>query len=248
MFTILTLLSMIIFFAITTPLMIILLIVRLFAPKFAARVGQPVASFLMRAFMLCGGVTKKVKGKENIPRDRKVLFVANHRGIYDVMITFTTIPVTYLTSFVAKKELEKVPFLAWWMKIFNCAFIDRENIREGVKSIKKAIEDIERGWSVFIMPEGTRNKGEGVLEFKGGSFKIAERTGIPVIPVAITHTDEVFEKHKPFIKPTKLGIQFGKPIETAGLSRDELREIPEKARAEVVRMYEEMLRADGTIK
>ena len=101
---------------------------------------------------------------------------------------------------VSKKEIAKVPGLRIWMKFINCVFLDRENPREGIKAILKGIENIKSGISMFISPEGTRNSGEGLLEFKPGSLKMAEKTGCPIVPVAITNADKVFEDHLPWIQ------------------------------------------------
>ena len=240
-FTVLTILAFVIFFLLCLPFMLILLLLKLVNPKLAARIGQPiVCGFGFRLVLLMSGCRRKIKGRENIPKDTPVLFVANHRGFFDIPVAYSAVPVTHLTAFVSKKEIKKVPFLNWWMMVLGDIFIDRSNPREGLKAIKEAIAEIEQGWSVFIMPEGTRSSEPGVQPFKGGSFKIAERTGCPVIPVAITNADEVFENHPPKIRPRKLGISFGKPIYTKGLTRDELREIPDRAYTEVVRLYEEL--------
>ncbi|MBR6273743.1 MAG: 1-acylglycerol-3-phosphate O-acyltransferase [Lachnospiraceae bacterium] len=240
-FFILTVISFIIFFAVTLPFLIILLIVRLFNPMLAARIGQPiVCGFGFRLVLLFSGCRREIRGRENIPKNTPVLFVSNHRGFFDIPAAYSAVPVTHVTQFVSKKEIRKVPFLSWWMIVLNCVFIDRSNPKAGLKSIQKSIEDVKNGFSVFIMPEGTRSSEPGVQPFKGGSFKIAERTGCPVIPVAITNADDVFENHKPKVKPHKMGISFGKPIITQGLTRDELRDVPGQAYDEVVRLYEEL--------
>ncbi len=241
-FTILTILAFVIFFVLTLPFLIILLLLKLANPKIAAVIGQPiVCGFGFRLVLLFSGVRREIRGKENIPKEGPVLFVANHRGFFDIPASYSAVPVTKLTAYVSKQEIRKVPFLSWWMIVLNDIFIDRSNPKEGLKAIKQAIEEVNQGWSVFIMPEGTRSSEPGVQEFKGGSFKIAERTGCPVIPVAITMADEVFENHRPKVKPQRMVVSFGKPIPMAGLTRDEMREVPEKAHAEVVRMYEEAM-------
>ena len=118
-----------------------------------------------------------------------------------------------LTGFVAKKEIEKVPLLRTWMRFVYCLFLDRDNLKEGLKTILQGIEYIKRGISIVIFPEGTRNTFEdGMLPFKEGSLKIAEKSGCPVVPVAITGTAEILEKHFPFIRPSHVTIEFGKPF------------------------------------
>ena len=159
------------------------------------------------------GVTVEVRGYENIPQDRPVLYVGNHRSYFDILVGYTTVP--GLMGFVAKKEMEKSPLLSKWMLNVNCLFLDRNNIKEGLKTILTGIEKVKGGISTWIFPEGTRNKSEDpadLMEFREGSLKIAEKSGCPVIPVAITGTDDVFERHIPWIRKSHVIIEYGEPI------------------------------------
>ena len=154
-----------------------------------------------------------VRGLENIPKDQAVLYVGNHRSYFDILVGYTTVPT--LLGFVAKKEMRRYPLLAQWMENVNCLFLDRENPKEGLKTILQGIEYVKRGVSVWIFPEGTRNRNEDPLDllpFKEGSLKIAEKSGCPVVPVALTGTAEVFERQLPFIYPAHVTIEFGKPF------------------------------------
>lgn len=156
------------------------------------------------------GVTVTVKGAENIPEDTAVLYVGNHRSYFDILTGYTTVPT--LLGFVAKKEMEKIPILRTWMVNVNCLFLDRRNIKEGLKTILLGIEKVKNGVSIWIFPEGTRNTNDDITEllpFKEGSLKIAEKSGCPVVPVAITGTAEILEKHFPFIRPSHVTIEFG---------------------------------------
>ena len=97
----------------------------------------------------------------------------------------------------------------------NCLFLDRQDIKAGLKTILEGIEKVKNGTSMWIFPEGTRNKNESeldLMQFKEGSLKIAEKTGCPVIPVAMTRTADIFEKHTPIIKPTNVTVYYGKPF------------------------------------
>ena len=158
------------------------------------------------------GSTLTVKGFENIP-DKPVLYVGNHRSYFDIVMGYMTVP--GLTGFIAKKEMIKIPLLNRWMDRMNCLFLDRSNIKEGLKTILAGIEKIKGGISMWIFPEGTRNPGENpekLMEFHEGSLKIAEKSGCPVIPVAMVGTAEVFERHFPWIRPSHVIIEYGKPI------------------------------------
>ncbi len=152
-----------------------------------------------------------VIGEENVP-DEPVLFIGNHRSFFDILLTYSRCK--RLTGYIAKKEMERFPLLNNWMRNLYCLFLDRENPKEGLKTILKAIEYIKNGVSICIFPEGTRNKGEelSMLPFKEGSFKIASKTGCAVIPMSLNNTAEIFENHFPKIKKTHVILEYGTPI------------------------------------
>lgn len=167
------------------------------------------------------GSTLTVKGIENIP-DGPVLYVGNHRSYFDIVTGYIVVPAQ--TGFIAKKEMEKIPLLRTWMRSVNCLFLDRKDIKAGLKTILEGIEKVKSGVSMWIFPEGTRCKAEDpteLLTFKEGSLKIAEKSGCPVVPVAITGTAEILEKHFPFIRPSHVTIEFGEPFRVKELPAED---------------------------
>lgn len=173
-----------------------------------------------RVILWIGGVKITVKGKENIP-DEAALFVGNHRSYFDILILY--IQCERLTGFVAKDSIEKVPSLRVWMRYLYCLFLDRKNPRAGMKTILQAIEYIKQGISICIFPEGTRNDGEelSMLPFKEGSFKIATKTGCPIVPVSINNSAEIFENHLPRMKKTHVVVEYGTPIYPKELDKED---------------------------
>lgn len=185
------------------------------------------------------GAEVTVRGYEKIPEDRPVLYVGNHRSYFDILVGYTTVPGR--VGFIAKKEMEKIPLLSGWMINVNCLFLDRKNIKEGLKTILAGVEKIKRGVSVWIFPEGTRNRNDDLKEllpFKEGSLKIAEKSGCPVVPVAISGTADIFEKHMPFIKPGKVTIEFGDPIFLKELPPEERKFAGAYTRKRIIEMLE----------
>ena len=125
------------------------------------------------------------------------------------------------------------------MKRLYCLFLDRENIREGLKTILTAIDYVKQGVSICIFPEGTRNKSDDeFLPFKGGSLKIGEKSGCPVVPVSINHSDDIFEKHLPKICKATVVIEFAKPIDASSLSKEEKRALSDNVFSQIKAMYE----------
>lgn len=175
----------------------------------SVRIVRRILSFLLKA----AGASVTVIGAENIPKGEAVLFVGNHRSYFDILVGYTTTEGPL--GFVAKKEMERYPILRDWMRNVNCLFLDRRDIKAALGTILEGIQKIKDGISLWIFPEGTRNRNEDILEllpFKEGSLKIAEKSGCAVIPVAMVGTAEVFEKHMPWIKPSHITVKYGKPI------------------------------------
>lgn len=177
---------------------------------------------VQKAFKLMikmAGTKVTVIGEENIP-DEAVLFIGNHRSYFDILLTYSRCK--RLTGYIAKKEMLRYPLLRDWMKRLYCLFLDRENPKEGLKTILQAIDYVKQGISICIFPEGTRNDGEelSMLPFHAGSFKIAEKSGCPIIPVSMNNTIAIFEKQFPRIKPAHVIIEYGKPIYPKELDKD----------------------------
>lgn len=201
---------------------IILWIIGKFNKPCKDRISLAMVQTIFRLILWIAGVKVTVKGKENIPTDTPVLYVGNHRSYFDILIGYTN--VVGLTGFVAKKEMEKVPLLSNWMRKLYCLFLDRDNLKEGMKTILQGIDYIKNGVSIWIFPEGTRNKNADetqLLPFKEGSLKMADKTGCPIIPVAMRGTMNIFEKQMPKIRPQHIYVEFGKPIYLKQLSKED---------------------------
>lgn len=179
---------------------------------------------MFRFLLVVSGTKVIVIGEENVPKDEAVLYIGNHRSLFDIIITYARCP--GLTGYIAKNNLEKVPSLNLWMRRLYCLFLNRDDIKQGLKTILDGIENVKNGISMCIFPEGTRNKGsETLLPFKEGSFKIAEKTGCAIIPMALTNTDDIFENHFPKIVPTTVVLEYGKPIYPNELDKEQRKKI-----------------------
>ena len=196
-----------------------------------------------RLILLVSGVRLDIRGEENVPRDRGVLYIGNHRSYYDILITCTRFP--DITGFIAKKEMNRYPVFNLWMRNIRCLFLDRNDLRQGMEIIKTATEMVKNGISVFIFPEGTRNKAENeldMMEFHEGSFRVATRSGCPIVPVVLHNTQDIFEAHLPKIRPTRVIVEYLPPIDPGSLTREEQRHVGASVRKMI---YERLLAYNG---
>ncbi len=190
----------------------------------------------LRGVLFLSGVKTTIIGLENIPKDEPVLFIGNHHGFYDIIITYPLMQRP--TGFVAKKSMNNVPFIRIWMKLLYCLFLDRDNMKEGLKTILTGIEYIKQGISIVIFPEGTRNQNDGVGPFHAGSFKFAEKTGCKIIPMVQNNTEAIFENQIPRIKSRHTVLEFGEPIDISSFPKEERKNISNYTWQVISRIYE----------
>jgi 1-acyl-sn-glycerol-3-phosphate acyltransferase len=183
-------------------------------PEHADTTRLHLVQWAFRCITVLSGVKLTVKGQEKIPKNRSVLYIANHRSFFDIVVTYPLFP--DLTGFIAKDILRKIPAFGLWMKRVHCLFLDRKDLKRGLKTILDAIEKVKKGISIVIFPEGTRNRQAdptSLLPFRDGSFKIAQKAGCPIVPIAIIGTEKAFENHIPWIRSTEVTVVFGDPVD-----------------------------------
>lgn len=180
-----------------------------------------IIQYVFKFILWITGSKVRVIGFENVPKDQPVLYVGNHQSFFDILLTYSRCP--GLTGYVAKDGMEKIPLLSTWMKRLYCLFLNRSDIKEGLKTILTGIEQVKKGISICIFPEGTRNRQPDgpMLPFKEGSMKIAEKSGCLIVPMAITGSANIFENQFPKIRPAKVILEYGKPINIKELSKEE---------------------------
>jgi len=195
-----------------------------------AMVNERVPAWARYVVKISGG-SVEVVGLENIPKDTAVVFVGNHQGYMDIPILLGYVDKP--KAFIAKIEILKVPMLSVWMKLMQCSFLDRKDMRQSVRAMGEAVESVKKGYSLVIFPEGTRSRGGPVGEFKAGSFKLALKSGVPIIPVTIDGSWRILEETGR-LKTASVKVTLHPPIPTANLSREDAAALPEKVRAAVV--------------
>ncbi len=185
-----------------------------------------VGTLWMRIALLLSGVRVEVNGLENIPSG-PVILVANHKGAFDIPALQVSLPLQF--RWVAKKGLFKIPLVGWAMSMAGYIPIDTHAGRAFLKSIRATVEKIRGGTSILVFPEGTRNPRPGLLPFKRGVFLLAEKSGAPIVPIAIKGTESIMKIGSLVIRPGNVRVSIGPPIEPAGLKEKDLQEATRRA-------------------
>lgn len=200
-------------------------------PVESSRLSHLSVKKAFRMILRIAGVKIEVSGLDNIP-DEACLYVGNHNSYFDILVTETVIPSG--TGFVSKDSLQKIPGLSSWMNLIHCLFLNRTDVREGLKMILTGADYLKEGYSMFIFPEGTRSRDGHIGEFKGGSLKMAQKAGAPIVPVAISGSSKIFEKNEGLrVTPGHVKVSFGTPFKFSDLTKEQKKTISDHTRAAI---------------
>lgn len=168
------------------------------------------------------GVNLNVLGKENLTAKRPAVFIFNHRNNFDPIITSALVRDNF--TGVGKKELASDPIVGTLGKLMDAVFIDRDDTKSAVDSLKQ-VEDLARkGLSIVIAPEGTRLDTTSVGPFKKGPFRIAMSAGIPIVPVVIRNAEIIGARDSSTMNPGTVDIAVFPPISVDDWTVDDLDE------------------------
>jgi len=192
-----------------------------------------------RAILRLSGVKLVVHNPERMSAVTGQVYIANHVSWYDIFALAALVP---RGTWIAKGELTRIPFFAQAATSFGIVFIDRDNRKMAFTAYRAAAEQVKKGRSVIICPEGTRGRDYHLRPFKKGPFVLAIQAGAPVIPTLLYGTREVMPKGSFIVRPGPVHVHFLEPVPTAGLSYEQRAELMETVWG---RMADEMRRVYG---
>lgn len=227
---------LVLFLVLGIPLLLIEWVIGKFNQR-AKDIGSlRIVQWAFKMILFLAGTKVVIKGEENVPKNEPVLYVGNHRSYFDIVITYSRVP--DLTGYIAKKEMLRWPLLVNWMKNLHCLFLDRQDVKQGLKTILTAIDKVKAGISICIFPEGTRNRvNDTFMEFHEGSFKVASKSGCAVVPMAIYNSAAIFEDHIPWIRKTTVIVEYGKPFYIKDLPRETQKRVGAYSRDLIMENY-----------
>jgi 1-acyl-sn-glycerol-3-phosphate acyltransferase len=171
-----------------------------------------------RLILATTGVEVEVTGLDRLDPDRAYVFVANHQSIYDIPIVFWSLP--YQVRIIAKASLGAFPFIGWHLRRTGHMLVDRKNPVRALRVFARASKLMDQGLCLIVFPEGTRSRDGRVAPFKGGSFFLALRTGLPVVPLSVVGSRHVMLKGRLATYPGRVKLIVHEPIDTGTLADD----------------------------
>jgi len=176
----------------------------------------------LRIGLRIAGIHVHVEGIENIP-EGACIFAANHASNLDPIALTPNIP--RRISLLAKKEVFKIPVLAKAIRMAKLVPVDRGDSEAAAASVDLAIKYLNEGLSFCVYPEGTRSRDGRLLPFKRGTFVMAIRAQVPVVPVSLGGTQDLMRKGDWRIYPGEVTVRFGPAVSTANLGLEQKEEL-----------------------
>ena len=212
---------------------IVSFVVSLFDTVGNAQIG--VARVWARYILAVGGVKVQAEGLDKIDPGSSYVIASNHASYIDTPVILSTIPVQF--RFLAKSSLFKIPFMGSHLKRAGHIPVPRDDPRAAVRTMTQAATNIrEKGISMLIFPEGGRTPDGELKEFKEGVAYIAIKAGVPIIPVALIGTRPIIPLHSGIVKPGKVMVRVGEPVETANLTLKDRERVTNEVRQQIVSM------------
>jgi 1-acyl-sn-glycerol-3-phosphate acyltransferase len=180
----------------------------------------------------------KTKNKHFIDRKRTYVFVGNHRSQLDVPAYAQACPITI--KFLAKEELTKIPLMGYIIRNLYIT-VNRKSAEDRKRSTDKMLESLSSGVSIFLCPEGTRNKtNEPLLPFKDGAFRVAIASQLPLAVLTVKNTDKLLSPIRPVeLSPGTIECIWSRPIETKGMTDKDMPRLKEMAAALMIESLQE---------
>ena len=178
-----------------------------------------------------------VRGLENVQPDKTYIFAANHQSYMDIPVLFGYLPGQF--RIMAKSSLFKLPFLGWHLTTSGHMPIERDNPLRAARSLLEAARHVREGTRVFIFPEGGRTLDGRLAEFKPGTFLLAIKAGVEVIPVTVNGTRGILKINSWHIRPGHVEMILHPPISTTGMHANSAEELCEHVKQVINSAYDE---------
>jgi 1-acyl-sn-glycerol-3-phosphate acyltransferase len=223
----------------TIPFATATLVVAVF--KSNAKVIDPIIRAWARVLVWAAGIDLRIEGAEIVDPKQRYILVANHYSYFDIPCVFAAIPQPI--RFMAKISLFKIPIFGWAIGRAGFIPIDRKNRRTAVKSFDLAVERIRKGNTIVVFPEEGRSRERAMRPFQRGGFLLALRSELPIVPIAIAGTFDVYSANAKWVTPGPVTIRVGTVIPTEGLTVRDKNRLLEESREQIERMLSAAPRA-----
>lgn len=171
---------------------------------------------------------------EPVPAAAPCVYAANHLSFADVWALSATLPDSH--RFVAKRELARVPLFGWAVTKSRQIWVERRDLKQALAAYDRAAAQIHDGLSAVVFVEGTRSRDGTLQAFKKGPFVLAIRAQVPVVPVVLSGSGEIWPRGRIGPGTGTIRVRFGAPIPTTGLGYEDRNALAGRCREAMIRL------------
>ncbi|MGZ7041449.1 MAG: lysophospholipid acyltransferase family protein [Thermoanaerobaculia bacterium] len=219
-------------FAVTIPAATATLLIASF--RSTSPVIDKIIRLWAKSIVAAAGIDLQTENVQSIRADHRYILVSNHYSYFDIPCVFAAIEQPI--RFMAKVSLFKIPIFGWALGRAGFIPIDRKNRRTAVKSFDLAARRIRQGNTIVVFPEEGRSRTREMRPFQRGGFLLALKSELPILPIAIDGTRDVFPVGAKRVKPGRVTVKVGHVIPTAGLSLRDKERLSETSRTQISKM------------
>ena len=201
----------------------------------AGRWQHRAAQVWARVMLLVAGSPLTVIGAETQPKDPVAVYASNHLSYMDTPVIFAALPFQF--RILARHNLWKLPFIGWYLNRSGQIPVNADNPRASISSLNVGVKALKAGMPLVIFPEGGRSVDGHLRTFMSGPAFMAIRAQVPLVPMALVGTHELFPMHTWHFRPRPVKVVLGTPFSTDGLTTRDANALTERLRVEVSRLY-----------
>jgi len=184
-----------------------------------------------RIALRLAGIKVVVEGREKIPAGRAVVFMSNHQSNCDPPALVANLPPVLI---LAKKEVFRIPVLGRGMRMMGFIPVDRKSRERAFGAVDQAVESLKKGNSFLVFPEGTRSRDGRLQAFKKGTFVMAIKAGVPIMPISVSGGSKITRKGEFTVHPGTVRITIHDPIPTAGYTAADRAKVAAQVRGAIL--------------
>jgi len=190
-----------------------------------------------KCMALIAGAPVTIVGKDNLTRYPVAVYASNHLSYMDTPVLFGSLPFQF--RILARHNLWQLPFIGWYLNRSGQIPVNADNPRASITSLNAGAKALKAGMPLVVFPEGGRSVDGHLKDFMSGPAFMAIKAQVPLVPMALVGTHELFPMHTHHFRPRPVKLVVGEPIDTAGMHTRDANQLTAQLRTVIARLYYE---------
>jgi 1-acyl-sn-glycerol-3-phosphate acyltransferase len=201
------------------------------------RMQHAIAHRWAKCMAVIAGAPVSIVGSENLTRYPVAVYASNHLSYMDTPVLFGALPFQF--RILARHNLWQLPFIGWYLHRSGQIPVNADNPRASITSLNAGAKALKAGMPLVVFPEGGRSVDGHLKDFMSGPAFMAIKAQVPLVPMALVGTHELFPMHTHHFRPRPVKLVVDEPIPTSGMHTRDANQLTEQLRTVIARLYHE---------